>query len=534
MFFFFMKFQQTFINCFLFLILFLSFVLSKEIHSSPVAEICEFDQIEFALDPDLSNEVPKEPKKSLVFLPKENSFLKLGFIKESVWIRFNIKQYPRSRCFLRIPQVTLDGAALFAKSSVQITGDRFRYSERFVDDYYPVFYLEPLDIQKEKNQYYLWIKTSSIINFPIFLESGLEYQKGNYYRNLLILFLLVLSLFIILLIGFIYRQTLDPVYLSIMGFLVFITLEGWVCFANGYKYLWPNVPQFQNITPTLFAFFALACSVCFMVQFLSPSALHKIFRFLLFGTVIVIVCLAILSSFVLDRALVVKIFSWTFIFVSVLVLISTFSIIKSFSPARKIILCMIPIIGSGLITILYYLDLLKYNEYYVHAYLLSLPSIYIVITVSLRDREKFVKRKFLSRAYDIRQMQEKLNLPVQVVGQNKTPSLQFSLDHLLRVERIFKNPELSKKDFAEILRITPNDLDRFVQEFSNLQSFEIYINLYRVEEAKHLLKTRKDLKSSEIAHRSGFVSGREMEKSFKTLTGMTSSEYKLMLFPDSI
>lgn len=94
-----MKFQQTFINCFLFLILFLSFVLSKEIHSSPVAEICEFDQIEFALDPDLSNEVPKEPKKSLVFLPKENSFLKLGFIKESVWIRFNIKQYPRSRCF---------------------------------------------------------------------------------------------------------------------------------------------------------------------------------------------------------------------------------------------------------------------------------------------------------------------------------------------------------------------------------------------------------------------------------------------------
>ncbi len=195
---------------------------------------------------------------------------------------------------------------------------------------------------------------------------------------------------------------------------------------------------------------------------------------------------------------------------------------------------MIPIIGSGLIRILYYLDLLKYNEYYVHAYLLSLPSIYIVITVSLRDREKFVKRKFLSRAYDIRQMQEKLNLPVQVVGQNKTPSLQFSLDHLLRVERIFKNPELSKKDFAEILRIAPNDLDRFVQEFSNLQSFEIYINLYRVEEAKHLLKTRKDLKSSEIAHRSGFASGREMEKSFKTLTGMTSSEYKLMLFPDSI
>lgn len=534
MFFFVIKFQRTFTSRFLFLVLFLSFVLSKGIHSAPEPEICEFDQIEFALDSDLSNEVPKEPKKNLVFLPKENSFFKLGFIKESVWIRFNIKQYPRSRCFLRIPQVTLDGAALFAKSSVQVTGDRFRYSERSIDDYYPVFYLEPLDIQKGKNQYYLWIKTSSIINFPIFLESGLEYQKGNYYRNLLILFLLVLSLFIILLIGFIYRQTLDSVYLSIMGFLVFITLEGWVCFANGYKYLWPNVPEFQNITPTLFAFLTIACSVCFMFQFLLPSSLHKIFRVLLFGAMIISICLAILSSFILDRALAVKILSWTFVCVSVLVLGSTFSIIKSFSPARKIILCMIPIIGSGLITILYYLDLLKYNEYYVHAYLLSLPSIYIVITVSLRDREKFVKRKFLSRAYDIRQMQEKLNLPTQIPGMEFRNKLQFSLDHLLRVERIFKNPELNKKDFAEILRVAPNDLDRFVQEFSNLQSFEIYINRYRVEEAKHLLETRKDLKTSEIAHRSGFVSGREMEKSFKILTGMTSSEYKLMLFPDSI
>ncbi|EMY77829.1 7TM diverse intracellular signaling [Leptospira weilii serovar Ranarum str. ICFT] len=532
-----LKFKTSFSGYFLLFVLFLFFISPKILHSTPESETCEFDQIELALDSDVSNEVPKKPKKNLDFSPKETSFLELGFIKESVWIRFNIKQYPRSRCFVRIPQVTLDGAALFTNSSVQISGDRFQYAERSVDDYYPVFHLEPLEVQNDDGKYYLWIKTSSIINFPILLESGLEYQKGNYYRNLLILFSLVLSLFVVLLTGFVYRQTLDPIYLNIVGFLVFLTLEGWACFANGYKYLWPNAPEFQNITPPLFAFLALACSAHFMVQFLSPSSLHKIFRSLLSGSAISIVFLAIFSSFIANRPMVVKTFSWTFVCVSTLITIATFSVIRSFAPARKIALCMITIVGSVLITILYYLDFIKYHEYFIHAYALSIPSIYIIVMISLSDREKFVKRKFLSRAYDIRQMQEKLKAPVRLSNaefQNKTPSLQFSLDHLLKVERIFKNPELSKEDLAEILKITPLDLDRFIREFSKTPSFESYVNEYRVEEAKHLLKTRTDLKQSEIAHRAGFISGREMEKSFKTLTGMTPSEYKLMLFPESI
>ncbi|TGL80531.1 7TM diverse intracellular signaling domain-containing protein [Leptospira yasudae] len=517
--------------------LLLCFVFPKTVHTTPNVEACAFDHLQIAFDSTPAKEIPKEPNRTLEYSSKQDSFLKLGFIKESVWLRFNIKEHPRSRCFIRIPQVTLDAAVLFSKSSVQISGDRFQYSERSIDDYYPVFHLEPSEARNENDEYYLWIKTSSIINFPILLESGLEYQKGNYYRNLLILFTLVLSLFITLLTGFIYRQTLDPIYLSIVGFLIFISLEGWACYANGYKYLWPNAPEFQNITPPLFAFLALACSTYFMVQFLSPSSLNKFFRSLLSGAAIGIVCVAVFTSFITDRPFVVKTFSWTFVGVSFLIVLSTLSVIRSFGPARKIALCMIPIAGSVLISVLYYLGFIQYHEYFVHAYVLSLPSVYIVVMVSIVDREKFVRRKNLSRAYDIQQMQEKLKSPPRISGPelpNKTPSIQFSLDHLLKVERIFKNPELSKEDLASILKITPLDLEKYVQEVSKAQSFEIYVNQFRVEEAKHLLKTRTDLKQSEIAQRAGFVSGREMEKSFKTLTGMTPSEYKLMLFPESI
>ncbi|TGK29981.1 helix-turn-helix domain-containing protein [Leptospira yasudae] len=517
--------------------LLLCVVFPKTAHTTPNVEACAFDRLEIAFDSAAAKEIPKEPNRTLEYSSKQDSFLKLGFINESVWLRFNIKEHPRSRCFLRIPQVTLDAAVLFSKSSVQISGDRFQYSDRSIDDYYPVFHLEPSEVRNENDEYYLWIKTSSIINFPILLESGLEYQKGNYYRNLLILFTLVLSLFITLLTGFIYRQTLDPIYLSIVGFLIFVSLEGWACYANGYKYLWPNAPEFQNITPPLFAFLALACSTYFMVQFLSPSSLHKIFRSLLSGAAIGIVCVAVFTSFIADRPFVVKTFSWTFVGVSFLIVLSTLSVIRSFGPARKIALCMIPIAGSVLISVLYYLGFIQYHEYFVHAYVLSLPSVYVVVMVSIVDREKFVRRKNLSRAYDIQQMQEKLKSPPRISGPelpNKTPSIQFSLDHLLKVERIFKNPELSKEDLASILKITPLDLEKYVQDVSKAQSFEIYVNQFRVEEAKHLLKTRTDLKQSEIAHRAGFVSGREMEKSFKTLTGMTPSEYKLMLFPESI
>ncbi|MBM9500865.1 helix-turn-helix domain-containing protein [Leptospira sp. 201903071] len=520
-----------------FLFIFLSLVSPNLLYSNPQTEICEFGKIEFATDPNPSNSVPTKPKTDLPYSELKKPFIKFGFVKEAVWVRFNIKEYPRSRCFLRVPQVTLDAAAVFSKSSVQISGDRFPYSERAVDDYYPVFHLEPLEDKNAENIYYLWIQTSSIINFPLILESGLEYEKGSYYRNLIILFMLVLSLFISLLTVFVYRQTLDSIYLNTVGFLIFVSLEGWACFASGYKYLWPMFPEFQNITPPLFALLALACSVHFMYQFLLPSSLPRFFQRMLFVGSFAVLFLAVYTSFLPYRPLAVRIFAWTYIVACSLIIVSTVLVFRSFKPARKITLCMIPIVGSVMVTLLYYLDVFQYNEYTVHAYVLALPTIYIVVMISLSDREKFVRRKTLSRAYDIQQLQEKLRKPDRLTNpesKNKTPSLQFSIDHLFKVERIFKNPELTKDDLASILRITPLDLEQFIQESSKLQSFESYTNQYRVEEAKHLLKTRKDLKPLDIARRSGFISAREMEKSFKLFTGMTPSEYRLMLFPESI
>nr|WP_156781875.1 7TM diverse intracellular signaling domain-containing protein [Leptospira tipperaryensis] len=520
----------------LFLII-LGFASPNSLYSNPQTEICEFGKIEFATDPNPNNSIPLKPKTDLPYSELKKPFLKFGFIKEAVWVRFSIKEYPRSRCFLRIPQVTLDAASVFSNSTIQISGDRFPYPERSVDDYYPVFHLEPLEDSNAENIYYLWVQTSSIINFPLLLESGVEYEKGSYYRNLSILFTLVLSLFISLLTGFVYRQTLDPIYLNIVGFLIFVSLEGWACFASGYKYLWPMFPEFQNITPPLFALLALGCSVHFMYQFLSATSLPKIFLRMLLGGSFIVLFLAIYTSFLSYRPLAVRIFAWTYIVACTLIIISTILVFASFRPARKITLCMIPIVGSVMITLLYYLDVIPYNEYAVHAYVLALPTVYVVVMISLSDREKFVRRKSLSRAYDIQQLQEKLRKPDRIAdpdSKNKAPSLQFSLDHLFKVERIFKNPELTKEDLASILRITPFDLEQFIQESTQLPSFESYTNQYRVEEAKYLLKTRKDLKHLDVARRSGFISAREMEKYFKTFTGMTPSEFKLMIDPESI
>ncbi|TGK36033.1 helix-turn-helix domain-containing protein [Leptospira gomenensis] len=514
---------------FFFLVILSYFPISAE--ASPNEEKCRFERIDIAVASDSNDEIPNGPDENLAYTQAETSLLKFGFIPNEIWIRFSVTDYPRSRCFLRIPQVTLDAAVLFSKTSIQISGDRFPYSERTIDDYYPTFHLEPSETKDGKHLYYLWIKTSSIVNFPLLLESGLEYQRGNYFRNLLILFVLVLSLFITLLTGFVYRQTLDPIYLSIVGFSIFISLEGWACFANGYKYLWPYAPEFQNITPPLFAFLALACSAYFVYQFLSPGSPSKFVRFSLVGSATALTAYGILSAFFANRPFVVLSFSWSFVIVVALILISILSVIGSFAPAKKIVFCVIPIAGSVLITTLYYLDLIKYNEYSLHAYVISLPAIYVVVMISLSDREKFVRRKTISRAYDIQQLQEKLEKPV---GTPKAPSIQFSLDHLFKVERIFKNPDLTKEDLTSILKISSEELEEYIQKTENTSSFDIYISRFRVEEAKHLLKTRNNLKSSEIAQRAGFGSAREMEKSFKSLIGMTSSEYKLMVRPESI
>ncbi|NAS30711.1 helix-turn-helix domain-containing protein [Flavobacteriaceae bacterium R38] len=94
-------------------------------------------------------------------------------------------------------------------------------------------------------------------------------------------------------------------------------------------------------------------------------------------------------------------------------------------------------------------------------------------------------------------------------------------------EEPYLNPEITIKDIAENLNIKVTDLSIIIN--NNLkQNFYEFINNYRVEKAKELLKSpkHKQLTILEILYQVGYNSKSSFNTSFKNLTGQTPTEYR--------
>ena len=99
--------------------------------------------------------------------------------------------------------------------------------------------------------------------------------------------------------------------------------------------------------------------------------------------------------------------------------------------------------------------------------------------------------------------------------------------YLLEVDKIYRNEKLSLISLAEKLKITPHQLSWVINDKIN-RSFPSLINCYRVEEVKKKL-TQSNLSEITIlqaAFEAGFSTKTSFNKAFKSITGMTPSQYR--------
>ena len=111
-------------------------------------------------------------------------------------------------------------------------------------------------------------------------------------------------------------------------------------------------------------------------------------------------------------------------------------------------------------------------------------------------------------------------------------SYKSQLNSLMLTKRPYLNENLKSKDLAEELGVSSRVLSQIInQGFS--QSFYDYVNTYRCEEVKRILKNN-DKKTTiiEAMYQSGFNSKSSFNKEFKKLTGFTPSEYKKKVSKD--
>lgn len=124
----------------------------------------------------------------------------------------------------------------------------------------------------------------------------------------------------------------------------------------------------------------------------------------------------------------------------------------------------------------------------------------------------------------------------KVVGYRKYRSTGLTKEHSLELKQSlldFMNkdrPHLSSEitlvSLAKQLNLSRHHMSQVINEHFDANFFD-FINQYRVEEAKKLLKTEVHLNISDVLYQSGFSNRVSFNKAFKKHTGVTPTAFKL-------
>ena len=105
------------------------------------------------------------------------------------------------------------------------------------------------------------------------------------------------------------------------------------------------------------------------------------------------------------------------------------------------------------------------------------------------------------------------------------PHLMQHINDVMESQKLYKNSELKLSDLANAV----GSNRRAVSDCINSQvgcSFNQYVNTFRTEHAKRIIRQYPDRKLSDIYVESGFANETSFFRTFKALTGMTPKEWK--------
>jgi len=111
------------------------------------------------------------------------------------------------------------------------------------------------------------------------------------------------------------------------------------------------------------------------------------------------------------------------------------------------------------------------------------------------------------------------------IDNSEVNSLILELQKVMIEYQFHKNTNIKLHDIAIKLNISTHKFSQLLN--ANLgKSFAVFINEYRIEEAKKLLKEKNKFTLEAIGFEAGFSSKSTFYATFKKLTGQTPSEYK--------
>lgn len=103
-------------------------------------------------------------------------------------------------------------------------------------------------------------------------------------------------------------------------------------------------------------------------------------------------------------------------------------------------------------------------------------------------------------------------------------SLMQQITQLMEEKRPYLNSDLKMLDIASQLGVRQSELSACISTFKKC-SFSQFVNSYRVAYAQQLMREQSDIKMSQVGQESGFANDTTFYRVFKTITGLTPSEW---------
>ena len=110
------------------------------------------------------------------------------------------------------------------------------------------------------------------------------------------------------------------------------------------------------------------------------------------------------------------------------------------------------------------------------------------------------------------------------IDESEVNELLEKIELTLTEEKLYTNPNLTLPAFAKSLNIRPQLLSQLLNNNLN-KSFSQFINEYRIEEAKTLLRSNPNLKIEVIAEQCGYNSKSTFYTAFKKITNTTPAKF---------
>lgn len=111
------------------------------------------------------------------------------------------------------------------------------------------------------------------------------------------------------------------------------------------------------------------------------------------------------------------------------------------------------------------------------------------------------------------------------LSKEEADTLLAALNRVMDEQQLYLNPNLSLAQLAKKVGTLQTTLSQVINERMN-KSFNLYVNEYRIEHAKHLLGNASHLNMDLVAERSGFNSKSTFFAAFKKITSQTPSHYR--------